>query len=360
MKKKVLALVMVAAMALGMTACGAKQEAPAADEPAKEEAAVEEATEEPAAEEDAAEAPAPSSDYEIAVVVKVVGIDYFNVFEDGVKNFADEYGVNAYVTGPSTADAAEQVNIINDLVSSGVDALVVVPNDATVLESALQAAQEKGVVVVTTESPAQVGADYDVELIINDAFAELVAEDAAKACNGTGEYALYVGGLTVPLHNAWADHVEEYLGENYPEMKLATDRIACGEDAALARETTLDLMKTYPDLTCIIGFGSQGPIGAAEALTEENKIGEIAVLGNIIPSEGSSYLESGAITSGYLWSPFDAGMASCYIAKTLLDGETIDENFKIPNMGDIAFEGTTLWIDNPIVITADNWESFGF
>ncbi len=298
--------------------------------------------------------------YEIAVVVKVVGIDYFRVFEDGVKQFAEDHNVNAYVLGPSTADAAEQVNIIEDLINSGVDAICVVPNDATVLESVLKKAQEKGIVVVTTESPAQVGADYDVELIINDAFAELVAEDAAKACGGSGTYALYVGSLTVPLHNAWADHLQEYLAEKYPDMKLCTDRIACGEDSALARETTLDLMKTYEDLNCIIGFGSQGPIGAAEAVTEENKIGEIAVLGNIIPSEGSAYLETGAITSGYLWNPADSGYASCYIAQSVLNGETIDENYVIPDMGDIALDDKTLWIDNPITITAENWESFGF
>lgn len=298
--------------------------------------------------------------YEIAVVVKVVGIDYFSVFEEGVKKFAEDTGVNAYVTGPSTADAAEQVNIINDLITSGVDAICVVPNDASVLEESLKAAQEKGIVVVTTESPDQAGADADVEMIINDAFAELVAEDAAEACGGAGQYALFVGGLTVPLHNAWADHLEEYLADKYPDMKLCTDRIACGEDAAAARETTLDLLKTYDDLNCIIGFGSQGPIGAGQAVTEEGLIGKVAVLGNIIPSEGSELLESGAITSGYLWDPADSGYASCYIAQHLLDGGEIDESFTIPDMGDIEIDGINLWIDNPITITADNWESFGF
>ena len=303
---------------------------------------------------------AEDKEYEIAVVVKVVGIDYFSVFEEGVKEFADEYGVNAYVTGPSTADAAEQVNIIEDLINSGVDAICVVPNDASVLESVLQKAQDQGIVVVTTESPDQVGADWDVELIINDAFAELVAEDAAAACEGQGQYALYVGSLTVPLHNAWADHVEEYLAEKYPDMTLCTDRIACGEDSALARETTLDLLKTYPDLKTFICFGSQGPIGAAEAITEEDLIGEINVFGNIIPSEGSAYLESGAINAGYLWDPADSGYASCYIAQSVLNGETIDENYTIPDMGDIDLQDKTLWIDNPITITAENWESFGF
>lgn len=335
--KKLLSVLIALVMAFCLAACSS--EAPAGGESTADEG---------------------GAGYEIAVVVKVVGIDYFSVFEEGVKKFAEETGINAYVTGPSTADAAEQVNIINDLITSGVDAICVVPNDASVLEETLQAAKDKGIVVVTTESPDQAGADVDVEMIINDAFAELVAKDAADACGGKGQYALYVGGLTVPLHNAWADHVEEYLAENYPDMKLCTDRIACGEDAALARETTLNLLKTYDDLNCIIGFGSQGPIGAGQAVTEENLIGKVSVFGNIIPSEGSELLESGAITAGYLWDPADSGYASCYIAQTLLDGGTIDESFSIPDMGDIDIDGKNLWINNPITITADNWESFGF
>lgn len=331
--KKLLAAILALVMVFSFTACGGS----GSDEPKSD------------------------SDYEIAVVVKVVGIDYFSVFEEGVKKFAEETGINAYVTGPSTADAAEQVNMIQDLVDSGVDAIVVVPNDASAVEEVLKSAQEKGIVTVTTESPDQVGADYDVEMIINDAFADLVAEDAAKSCGGAGQYALYVGSLTVPLHNAWADEVQKYLEKNYPDMKLATDRIACGEDSALAREKTLELLKTYDELNCFICFGSQGPLGAAEAITEEDLIGKVTVVGNIIPSEGADYLKSGAITTGYLWNPADSGYASCYIAQTLLNGGTIDESFTIPTIdGEIALDGTNLWINNPISIKADNWESFGF
>ncbi len=332
--KKLLAVLLALVMVFSITACGGSDEGAGASD---------------------------NSDYEIAVVVKVVGIDYFSVFEEGVKKFADETGINAYVTGPSTADAAEQVNMIQDLVDSGVDAIVVVPNDASAVEEVLKDAQSKGIVTVTTESPDQVGADYDVEMIINEAFADLVAEDAAKACGGAGQYALYVGSLTVPLHNAWADEVEKYIGEKYPDMELCTDRIACGEDSALAREKTLELLKTYNDLNCFICFGSQGPLGAAEAITEQDLIGKVTIVGNIIPSEGADYLKSGAITAGYLWNPADSGYATCYIAQTLLDGGTIDESFKIPTIdGEIAIDGTNLWINNPITIKADNWESFGF
>lgn len=161
--KKLIAIVLALVMVLSLAACG--QQSTTSPETASTETGETASTDDP---------------YEIAVVVKVVGIDYFSVFEEGVKKFAEEHNVNAYVVGPSSADAAEQVNIIEDLIHSGVDAICVVPNDATVLENVLQSAREKGIVVVTTESPGQVGADFDVEMIINNAFAELIAEDAAQ------------------------------------------------------------------------------------------------------------------------------------------------------------------------------------
>ncbi len=41
--------------------------------------------------------------------------------------------VNAYQTGPSTPDPAQQVKVIEDLIAKNVNAIIVVPNDAKVL-----------------------------------------------------------------------------------------------------------------------------------------------------------------------------------------------------------------------------------
>lgn len=337
--KKASAIILLFFIVLSLAACGNQKDLKAPSAPA-----------------------AGSADgFEIAVVVKIKGIGYFDVFEKGVADFAAETGTNAYVTGPETADADAQVSIIRSLIESGVDAIVVVPNDADAVAEVLKEAQAKGIVTVTTESPDQEGADYDVEMIINRTYADLVAEDAARRCGGEGEYALYVGSLTVPLHNAWADEVESYLSENYPDMRPVGERIPCGEDAEAAYVEASGLLESHEALDAFICFGSQGPLGVAKALTEKGLIGKVTVVGCIIPSESSEYLMSGAITTGYLWNPADSGYAACYIAKTLLDGGKIDESFDIPSIdGDIVFDGKTLWIDNPITITAENWKSFGF
>jgi len=335
MKKTVLVLMALILVMLTIAGCAPKEEVKTEDASATDE-------------------------YEIAVVVKLTGIPFFNVMEEGVDKAAEDFGVNAYVTGATDADPALQKKIIEDLIATGVDAIVVVPNDATVLEPTLKDAQEKGILVIANESPGQAGADYDVEMIINKSFAIAAAEAAAVAAGGEGQYVLFVGGLSVPLHNEWADLAKEYLAEEYPNMTEATDRIPCGEDTELARTKTLELIKSYPDLTAIIGWGSLGPIGAAEALREKGLTDVVAVTGTVIPSQAAQYLADGSIDHGVLWNPADSGYAAVYLAKALLDGKEIS-SIDVPGVGKpTVTDGNVLLFDATLNITSENADSLGF
>ena len=71
---------------------------------------------------------------EIAVVVKIGGIPWFTAMEQGIKKAANENHVKAYMVGPTTADPAQQVRAVEDLIAKKVSAIGVVPNDAKALE----------------------------------------------------------------------------------------------------------------------------------------------------------------------------------------------------------------------------------
>lgn len=348
---KLLSLLLAGLLVFGTAGCGGTASSQAA--PASPQASGEASSAAPAAS---------GEPLEIAVVVKVVGIPFFNSFEEGVKRAAKDLGVNAYVTGPTDADPAQQVKVIEDLISAGVDGIVVVPNDATALEAVLQRARDKGIFVIANESPGQKGADFDIELIDNQKFAEAAAEAAAQAMGGKGEYAMFVGGLSVPLHNTWADAVKVYLAEKYPDMKEATDRIPCGEDAELAHTKTLELIKAYPNLSGIIGFGSLGPIGAAQAVREKGLVDKLAVVGNVMPSQAAPYLKDGSLVEGLLWNPSESGYATVYAAKYLLEGKDVTApDFEVPGIGKPEVrDGNVLVFDATLHITKDNCDSLGF
>jgi simple sugar transport system substrate-binding protein len=309
-------------------------------------------------------APATTSEnqepYEIAVVVKITGIPWFNVVETGVQRAAKELNVNAYQTGPAQADPAQQVKIVEDLVAKGVDAIAVVPNDAKSLEPVFQKAREKGIIIITHESTDQVGMDYDFELIENTKFGQHAWDQLVKHMGDSGEYAIFVGGLTVPGHNFWADAGIEYAKTKYPNLKLVTERIPCGEDAELARQKTLELIKAYPNLKGIVGFGSLGPIGAAQALQEKGMTDKIAVVGTVIPSHAAPYLKDGAMKEGLLWNPGDAGFGMVWLAKYMLDGGKVENGVEIPGIGKIQVDGKVVIVDAIMDITPENADSLGF
>ncbi|NIO45975.1 MAG: substrate-binding domain-containing protein, partial [Planctomycetales bacterium] len=89
----------------------------------------------------------PPGEYEIATVVKVGGIPWFNRMEEGVHQAAKQLGVDAYLIGPTQADEAQQVRMVEDLISKGVDAICVVPNDSRSLEPVFAKAKAAGIKV---------------------------------------------------------------------------------------------------------------------------------------------------------------------------------------------------------------------
>ena len=277
----------------------------------------------------------------VGVVVKIGGIPWFNSMEAGIKARADELGIDAFMIGPTSADPALQVRAIEDLIAQGVDAIGVVPNDAEVLEPVLARARQQGIKVITHESPGQKNVDWNFEMVSAVGFGIAHAELLARRMGGEGKYAMYVGSLTVPLHNAWADAAVEYLGEKYPGMELVADRFGVAERVDDSRSTALDLMRAHPDLGGFLAFGSQGPIGAGRAVVERRKVGEVFVVGPFSPGQGRRLVHNDAITGGFMWNPAQAGEVFVTLADMLINGEEITDGMDIPGLGVISPDAET-------------------
>jgi simple sugar transport system substrate-binding protein len=291
----------------------------------------------------------------MGIVVKIGGIPWFNAMETGIKEKAEQLGLDATMIGPTSADPALQVRAIEDLIAKGVDIIGVVPNDEAALEPVLEKARAAGIKVVAHEGPGLKNVDWDFELASVKGFGETHAELLAQKMGGKGEYAVYVGSLTVPLHNAWADAAIAYLSEKYPEMKLVGERYGVAESVDDSRKTTLDLMAAHPEMAGILAFGSQGPIGAGRAIEERRLVGKIHVLGPFSPGQGLKLVQGGAIAGGFMWNPAEAGRVFVTMGKLLVDGTAITDGMEIEGLGVVKpdAEGHDIITDNLIPINAE-------
>ena len=291
----------------------------------------------------------------MGVVVKIGGIPWFNAMEDGIKERAAEIGMDAVMIGPTSADPALQVRAIEDLIAKGVDVIGVVPNDETALEPVLKKAMEAGIKVVAHEGPGLMNVHWNFELASADGFGEAHAKLLAEKIGGPGEFAVYVGSLTVPLHNAWADAAIAWMAENHPEIKLIGERYGVAESVDDSRATALDLIAANPGLKGFLAFGSQGPIGAGRAVEERRKTGEIHVLGPFSSGQGRQLLKDGVISGGYMWNPAEAGRVFVTMGKMLVDGVEIADGTEIEGLGVVSpdFETRNIITDNLLEINVN-------
>jgi simple sugar transport system substrate-binding protein len=292
---------------------------------------------------------------EMVTVVKIAGIPWFNAVEKGIQKGARDFHINATMIGPANVDPAQQVKLLDDLIAKKVDVIGLVPLDVKVCEPVLKRAQAAGIKVITHEGPEQEGRDWNVELIDSVRFGEVQMERLARDMGGKGDYVVYVGTLTTPLHNKWADAAIAYQKAKFPDMKLVADRFPGADEIDTSQRTTQDVIKAYPNLAGILGFGSNGPIGAGNAVRQQRLQKKIAIVGTVLPSQAKALIKDDIIREGFLWNPTDAGYAMVAVAKLVLDGKPITDGIEVPGLGKAAVDvsGKQIKVDKIMRINKD-------
>ncbi|MDD3212653.1 MAG: autoinducer 2 ABC transporter substrate-binding protein [Eubacteriales bacterium] len=301
--------------------------------------------------------------YTIVVMPKLVGITYFEAARAGVEKAGETLGVNAVFTGPTVADAAEQVSMIQDLISQGVNAIAISANDADSLTPVLTQAKEAGIVIIDWDSPADPSVvDLSVKEIDYQQFAEYTWDQMVEHM-GTdeGEYVILTSTLTAGTCNEWIAFGLAYAAEKYPNLTLVCDPVCTNESVDEAYSKTLDLLTTYPDLKGIIGFSSPAPIGAGQAVSEMGMQAATAVVGTCMPNDARTLLKEGAIDAGILWDPANLGYLTVGMAKYILDGNpVVDGDVSIEGYNTVTINNKTVIMGEPLVFTAETVDNYDF
>ena len=151
-----------------------------------------------------------------------------------------------------------------------------------------------------------------------------------------------VGGLTVALHNLWADYAVALQKEKYPKMQQVGDRFGVSNSVDDSYKTAIDQMRANPDLKGFLIFGANGPIGAGKAVDRPRQDRQGHRRRPVHPQPGAKLMKSGAITRGFLWNPIDSGYAMVALGKTLADGAEIKDGMDLPGMGPCQVDTSTL------------------
>ncbi|MDD2956991.1 MAG: autoinducer 2 ABC transporter substrate-binding protein [Lachnospiraceae bacterium] len=304
---------------------------------------------------------AAGDDYTIALISQQIGIPYFETSNVWGMEAGEDLGCEVIYTGPTASDAASQANIVQDMITKGVDCIAISPLDASAIEPALKQAQEAGILVITWDSDVT---DTSLRSVYVNAasyqtLGEHLGERFAEYMGGEGQYAIITSVLTSQANSEWARYATEYMEANFPDM----ERVAyepCDDDQSKAYSITQNLMIAYPDLKGVLGVTTPAPPAAAQAVAEAGRNGEVVVTGVVEASVAKSYLEDGSMQEANIWHPGKLGYLAVYTAKTLLEGNEMTDDMEVPKVGTIDVEGDQVIMTEILDITAQNVNEFDF
>ena len=307
-------------------------------------------------------APANAADTTIATVVKIAGIQWFNRMEEGVKQYAEDTGANAFQVGPAQADPQQQAALIEDMIAQKVNALAVVPMSPEALEPVLKRAREQGITVITHEAASQENVDYDIEAFRNEDFGANLMEQLATCMGGEGEYAVFVGSLTSQTHNQWVDGGIAHQKANYPNMTLVGDKNETFDDSQNAYQKAQEVLRAFPNVKGMQGSASTDVAGIGLAVEERGMEDATCVFGTSLPSIAEQYLDTGAVDGIGFWDPSIAGYAMNKVAQMVIDGGEVTDGMDLGLQGyeAVKLEGKVIYGQAWVNVNKDNMADFPF
>jgi rhamnose transport system substrate-binding protein len=135
-----------------------------------------------------------------------------------------------------------------------------------------------------------------------DAMAKEAGEDAGVA--------IVTSTFTTPNQARWISEMAAYAAKCHPKLKFL-ETVEAQEDNTLSFTQATTLINKYgSDLKGIFGMTSVATPASAEAVTQANQCGKIAVVGLATPNAMKPYVAKDCVKSVVLWNPVDLGYAA--------------------------------------------------
>ena len=229
-------------------------------------------------------------------VPKLIGIGYFNATSKGIADAAAELGnVDAKTDGPTKANIDEQITFIDNYITSGVDGILFAANDPVAIAPVLKKALAEGINVVGYDANSTPDArQWFVNQAEFNGIAKALVDNMAEEIGEDGSFAIVTSTFTTPNQARWIAEMAAYQAKCHPKMKWL-ETVEAQEDNILSFNQANTLINKHGDeLKGIFGMTSVATPASAEAVTQANKCGKVAVVGLATPNAMKPYVEQAA------------------------------------------------------------------
>jgi ABC-type sugar transport system substrate-binding protein len=300
MKRLLYLIVLVAAVALLLSACAPKPaatEAPAAQQPA-------------------------ASTGEKLFVFLPKGLDnpYWDNCRKGMESEMKKLGVKAEFIGPEKSDATLQVGVIESVIARKPAAIAISPNDPATVNELIAKATAQGIKVITWDADAP---DSERLLYIgtdNYNAGGTAAETLSKVLNGKGKVAILNGALTALNAQQRTQGFKDWMAKNAPGIEIVDDQ-ATNDDANTSASVAESILQAHPDLAGFYGVTGNGVPGAGVAVKGANKCGQVHIVGFDVVPQGIELMKGGCVDALISQRPFGMTAKALDVMVDLVNGK---------------------------------------
>ncbi|MDU7338704.1 MAG: substrate-binding domain-containing protein [Clostridium sp.] len=295
----------------------------------------------------------------VVFIPKLTGNAFFESANAGAQKYSKEWGFTVNYQGSPSAAVADQVQVVNNAISSGADAICISSVDATGLDSVLKKAKDAGITVATWDSDVSSDArSLMVSQGTPDILGKMLVDMGADSLTKRGKdikkdkikYCWHYSQATVADQNSWQVAGEEYIKANYPNWEnVAPSNYYSEQDAEKAVSIGSSILEAQKDIDLIICNDSTALPGQLKAAQNKGLTKDkITITGFASPNSIRDYAKANVIEQWGLWDCGIQGAMGCYLAAYLSAGNTVKvgDTIDIPNIGKVEVKANDSLVPN--------------
>jgi len=293
-------IVLLTAIGLGLVGCGKNTGTPAA--------------------------PGEAKALKIAVIPKGTTHEFWKSIHAGALRAARENGVEIIWKGPQKEDdRAQQITVVEDVISRGVAGIVLAPLDDRALCRPVQDAMREKIPVIIIDSGLQ-GKDY-ISFVATDNYkgGVLAAKRMGELLHGRGRIFLirYQEGSasTTERERGFLETVQK----EFPEFRLLVKDQYAGSTTESAYQLAENLIGRFPDVEGIFCPNESSTFGTLRALQESHLAGRVKFVGFDSSPKLVQALRDGHLDGLILQNPVKMGYLGVTEMVQHLRGQKIPE-----------------------------------